>query len=569
MARFSCFGVLGCIVSVGLCASCGGGGKDGTSSIQACLNCGGSPNGGTDPNAGSPNAGAGGSLDCPVSCDDGFSCTVDSCVVGKCQHSIGPQTGATACPTGQYCTLDKGCTAAPACATVDQCTAAWKDDACKVNIKCEAASSVCTFDLLDKDNDGHAPQVCGGDDCDDSNAAIHPGATETCNGVDDNCNGTVDEDVTMSDAMHECVSGQVQCKAANSCGTDCIDLQTSPAHCGTCTNACGTGFSCVAGVCVCPAGSRCPETVATFGSLVVPGLSASYQPNPLTLTVDTESIYVVVDRRDLQDYHGLETHKVPKAGGAPVFLATSARNGDIGRMAVDGQYVYWGTEGNYSGSVPGAIMRVPTAGGTLETISNADTRPGKLLLNGSTLSWINAENASYAVLRSTILGSGTVSSMRTGLLTGLAGDGAFLYLAEKGVNSTSDPIQIERFPLAGGTPETITTLTTGCPYDIAVDASYVYWVDDCAQTISRAALGGGSMEVVAKQVPTIATGYSRLILDGDMVYFWRRTGVLRRVAVTGGALEQFTSEPVYAVAVDETHVYWINPDQLTVRRAAK
>jgi len=30
-------------------------------------------------------------------------------------------------------------------------------------------------------------------DCDDSNSSIYPGAAETCNGVDDNCNGTQDE----------------------------------------------------------------------------------------------------------------------------------------------------------------------------------------------------------------------------------------------------------------------------------------------------------------------------------------------------------------------------------------
>ena len=51
-----------------------------------------------------------------------------------------------------------------------------------------------TITCLDSDGDGYANDACGGTDCDDADAAIHPGATEVCNGVDDNCNVLVDED---------------------------------------------------------------------------------------------------------------------------------------------------------------------------------------------------------------------------------------------------------------------------------------------------------------------------------------------------------------------------------------
>lgn len=43
----------------------------------------------------------------------------------------------------------------------------------------------------DRDGDGYTNQ--GGYDCDDSRSAVHPGARERGDGIDNNCNGVVDE----------------------------------------------------------------------------------------------------------------------------------------------------------------------------------------------------------------------------------------------------------------------------------------------------------------------------------------------------------------------------------------
>ena len=45
---------------------------------------------------------------------------------------------------------------------------------------------------VDCEADGY---VISGDDCDDGNAEIHPAASERCNSVDDDCDGTTDEDL--------------------------------------------------------------------------------------------------------------------------------------------------------------------------------------------------------------------------------------------------------------------------------------------------------------------------------------------------------------------------------------
>ena len=46
--------------------------------------------------------------------------------------------------------------------------------------------------------DGPPGYVLDNSDCDDNNSGIHPGVTEICNSIDDNCAGGVDEGVTRT-----------------------------------------------------------------------------------------------------------------------------------------------------------------------------------------------------------------------------------------------------------------------------------------------------------------------------------------------------------------------------------
>jgi hypothetical protein len=108
----------------------------------------------------------------------------------------------------------------------------------------------------DADGDGAVAAL----DCDDANATIYPGAVELCDGVDNNCNGVVDDNASanMPQAMGVCRNGQLLVQsclkgyndcdglAANGCETD---IMSDDENCGSCGNICSATESCGLGFC--------------------------------------------------------------------------------------------------------------------------------------------------------------------------------------------------------------------------------------------------------------------------------------------------------------------------------
>jgi hypothetical protein len=172
--------------------------------------------------------------------------------------------GATACPAGEFCDVLKGCVKGEACGSTAECQMKLGGDMCKTNLQC--VSSICTYQTLDKDMDGHPPVACGGDDCNDDDPSVYPGAPEICDGKDNNCDQQIDDGATCMGVL-VCQAGACVCPAANQCGADCADLSMDHANCGKCFHACGATEVCAMGMCQCPnAQADCSGTCVDLNS---------------------------------------------------------------------------------------------------------------------------------------------------------------------------------------------------------------------------------------------------------------------------------------------------------------
>lgn len=149
----------------------------------------------------------GSAFESPAACPAGSGCRAGACVADVCAADA-------TCDDGAFCNGPERCM--PSAGTADSRGCVAGAAPCPTGTICVAPEMRCATDCAvggDADSDTHPATACGGDDCDDTNAAVHPGAPELCNSVDDNCDTRVDE---LPAASATCAVGEV-CRSG-ACG---------------------------------------------------------------------------------------------------------------------------------------------------------------------------------------------------------------------------------------------------------------------------------------------------------------------------------------------------------------
>ncbi|MFO0686842.1 MAG: putative metal-binding motif-containing protein [Sandaracinus sp.] len=138
--------------------------------------------------------------DCNGAVDNGVlvACCVDADNDGSVV-TLTPAMSACSCPSGY-----RVCPAAGTPVDCNDSSAAIHPGATelcnRVDDDCSTGGGVVSAEDADLDNYASPSAACSGGfprtDCNDAAAAVHPGAAEVCNGVDDNCAAGIDEGVT-------------------------------------------------------------------------------------------------------------------------------------------------------------------------------------------------------------------------------------------------------------------------------------------------------------------------------------------------------------------------------------
>ena len=243
---------------------------------------------------------------------------------------------------------------------------------------------------------------------------------------------------------------------------------------------------------------------------------ATGQSPSWSIAVDDTSVYWgVVPAGDIGN--GVVV-RMPKAGGTIVTLATNVY--DPLYVAVDATNLYW------SSPVAETISSIPTAGGTVTTLATLQGNPHEIALNDSSVMWLNVGNdgGPGAVVRMPKAGGTPVTLAVGAFPSGLALD------ATDAISSfeAGGGAQLARVPLSGGSMIGLASVAVSVS-GIATDGVDAYFTD-----IGNGDQGVGVLGAVPLQggaVVTLASGLSGpsgVAVDGSSVYWLDDTGLVMK-----------------------------------------
>jgi hypothetical protein len=134
------------------------------------------------------------------------------------------------CSDNVFCDGVERCMPGAAGADGCGCIAANPATACLATQTCNEAEQRCEQCRTDADGDGHISMECGGDDCDDNDPDRFPGNTEVCDDAnhDEDCDPTTYGERDMDgDQFFDAKCCNIDGAGTHYCGTDCDDTNAA------------------------------------------------------------------------------------------------------------------------------------------------------------------------------------------------------------------------------------------------------------------------------------------------------------------------------------------------------
>lgn len=457
-----------------------------------------------------------------VSCAAG-QCVIGSCVPGRADCDGNPQNGCEAdLDSPQTCgSCSHQCAAGQVCS----------DQACATS--CAFPQVSCSGACHELDDDPNACNACGTVCQGASPQTITcqpegPGEISVC-GASGGASCTSPTCTNAYPYVYAYPCGNCACAAGFSqCAGACVEVNTDPSNCGACGNVCAAGDICVEGEC-----AAALQVVTTLGNsaggIAVDGANVYYtdsatntvwqvdknsfaktelatnQPQPGPITFDSSYVYWTSGG-------GRAVLRAP-IGAATPFQVVASTNLIAYSLVVDDTNVYWGEGAEGTGTLYSATK---AGGGTPKQLATGTAgiyAQDANNLYSATATWqaiggytVSAFALNKTTLAVTYLGLGgyglwfaTDNANFYAIGTGSSnGTGYELYREAKTLGPIlADPIPIQPYgtiaaetcgvywasgttiykAVPGGAPPRKLTTAACCATDVALDDSYVYFID--------------------------------------------------------------------------------------------